>query len=152
MTESIENTNASGRFALPYLFSGQAQKEFFINEALTKIDCLLHPVIVGRMSAPPAQANNGDTWLVGPAPTAEWAGQEDSLAVYQAGTWLLIPPRFGLRVFDAENDQLMCYTTGWITALAPQAPQSGTNVDIELRQAFTELIEGLKTLGIFGVT
>ncbi|NMW32823.1 DUF2793 domain-containing protein [Altererythrobacter sp. RZ02] len=152
MTESTENMSNSGRFRLPFLFSGQAQKEFFINEALAKIDCLLHPVIGGILSAPPAQADDGDTWLVGPAPTGEWAGQDDSLAVYHAGTWQFIPPRFGLRVFDAGSNQPMHYTTSWTTAQAPQAPQSGANADIELRQAFTELIEGLKTLGIFGVT
>ena len=38
-------SETSGRFALPFLVPGQAQKEVFHNEALATVDALLHPAV-----------------------------------------------------------------------------------------------------------
>lgn len=43
------------RFALPHLYPGQTQKEWFHNEALQRIDVLLCPAVDGpAMTSPPA--------------------------------------------------------------------------------------------------
>ncbi len=44
MSDPVQFEGATPRFALPLLFAGQAQKEFFVNEALLRADMVLHGV------------------------------------------------------------------------------------------------------------
>ena len=46
--------NNSLRHQLPYLMVAQAQKEITHNEALARIDALLHPVVTDRLATPPS--------------------------------------------------------------------------------------------------
>ncbi|MGB7407193.1 MAG: DUF2793 domain-containing protein, partial [Pontixanthobacter sp.] len=51
--------DASPNYGLPFLFAGQTQKEFYVNEAHARIDMLLHPVVEGIADTPPADAQEG---------------------------------------------------------------------------------------------
>ncbi len=53
MPEPLNFADASPRFALPLLHSGQAQKELFVNEALMLSDALMHCLVCGEASSPP---------------------------------------------------------------------------------------------------
>lgn len=148
MTVPISFTSATARHGLPFLFAGQAQKEFFVNEAHARIDALLHPVIESVAENPPGSPAEGDCWLVGNAPTGAWAGHEGELAFHVQGSWLFAAPHDGMRLFDRSRGQTMYYRGGWNAASKPAAPAGGVTVDAEARAAITRLIEALSAAGI----
>ena len=149
MPDPISFTSASPRFGLPLLFAGQAQKEFFVNEAHCLTDALLHPSIEGEQSAPSPAPEDGQCWLVNDAASAEWSGQEGKLACWQAGAWLFITPRDGMAVFDKAQNQMIRFAGEWKRPTAPASPNGGENVDHEARVAISSLIAGLIEAGIF---
>jgi hypothetical protein len=148
MTDPITFTSASPRFALPLLFSGQAQKEAFVNEAHALVDALLHPAIEGTQDVPPADPEDGECWLVGNAPTGAWTDHSGALASFQAGSWAFAAPRDGLRLLDNSSGQLLLYRGGWQRPATPAEPSGGTTVDSEARTAIVALIEVLIESGI----
>jgi len=148
MPDPISFTSASSRYGLPLLFAGQAQKEFFVNQAHALIDTLLHPAIEGEADDPPAAPEEGESWLVGPAPAGAWAERAGCLASFQAGAWIFAEPRDGLRVFDRGTGQDIRYRGGWQRAVTPAAPAGGATVDSEARTAIAALIAALIAGGI----
>jgi len=148
MPDPISFTSASSRYGLPLLFAGQAQKEFFVNQAHALIDTLLHPAIEGEADDPPAVPEEGESWLVGPAPGGAWAERAGCLASFQAGAWVFAEPRDGLRVFDRGTGQDIRYRGGWQRAVTPAAPAGGVTVDSEARSAIAALIAALIAGGI----
>ena len=62
--------DVTARFALPVLKAGQAQKEVTHNEALARVDALLHPVVESMaLAVPPPAPEPGRGWLVAAAPS-----------------------------------------------------------------------------------
>jgi hypothetical protein len=148
MSDPITFASASPRFGLPFLFAGQAQKEFFVNEAHALTDALLHPAIEGEADAPPATPVAGECWLVGGTPTGAWTDHAGELASYQAGGWLFAAPRDGLRMLDRSTGQEVRYLAGWQRPATPAAPTGGTTVDAQARAAITDLIAALVAGGL----
>lgn len=148
MTDPIVFTSASPRYRLPLLFAGQSQKEVFVNEAHALADALLHPAVDGEADDPPAGPGEGECWLVGSAPTGAWSGHGGELASYQAGGWIFVAPRDGLRVLDRATGQDIRYLGGWQRTAAPVEPAGGTTVDVEARAALTSLMSALIAAGV----
>lgn len=150
MSDPISFESASARFSLPLLFAGQAQKEAFVNEALAVIDGLMHCAIEGQASTPPSTPIDGAAWLVGPGPTAEWAGKTGSIALRQLGQWLFAAPVDGMRILDRSSGQCIHrYSGAWRTASVPAPVTGGTVIDVEVRAALSALINALRQTGIF---
>ena len=152
MSDPIVFTSASPRFGLPLLFAGQSQKEAFVNEAHALTDALLHPAIEGEADDPPAVPAEGESWLVGAAPTGAWADHPGELASYQAGGWLFAAPRDGVRLLDRSTGQDVRYHAGWQRPATPATPAGGTTVDAEARAAIGELIGALIAGGLLAVS
>lgn len=151
MSDPFPFDSVSARFGLPFLFSGQAQKEAFVNEAHALADILLHCAIQGESATPPGAPAEGDTWLVGPAPTDAWAGQAGKLAGRQGGNWLFVAPRDGLRVHDLSTGQERFYRGGWQAPETPDAPTGGVVADVEARAAITAIVAALQQVGLFAL-
>lgn len=148
MTDIFTFASTTPRLGLPNLFTGQAQKEFTVNEALALIDALLHAAIDGEAAAPPSEPREGECWLVGSAPTGDWTGQPGQIACRQSGTWLFAAPVEGMTVYDRSAGQLIRFRDGWIRTASVAVPSGGEVVDVEARTAIGELIDNLNTLGI----
>ena len=148
MDEPVSFASTSPRFGLPLLFAGQAQKEFFVNEALCLTDALLHPAVEGEADAPPGLPVEGECWLVGADPTGAWAGQAGKLASHQAGNWAFASPRDGMRLLDRSTGQDIRFAGEWQRPQAPTTPSGGAMIDTEARDAIGQLIAALIAGGI----
>ena len=148
MSDPVTFDSISPRYALPLLYAGQAQKEIFVNEAVSRADALLHCAIEGESPTPPASPSNGDTWLVAAGASGAWAGQDGLLTCQQSGNWLFIAPRDGMRVLDRSNGQEALYFGGWQRAAVPLEPIGGSTVDDEARSAIVSLIAALRATGV----
>lgn len=136
------------RFALPLLYSGQAQKEIFVNESLLLADTLLHCTVRGEIAAPPENCEDGETWLVAPAATGVWSGRDGAIAMKNGHSWTFIEPRDGLRVLDLTRGATLLYLGHWRKPSVPVEPLGGTSVDGEARTAINDLVAALQALGI----
>lgn len=148
MSDPIVFASASPRFALPFLFAGQSQKEFFVNEAHALLDTLLHAAIEGEGNTPPATPAEGECWLVGETPTGAWADHPGELASYQVGGWIFAVPRDGMRLLDRATGQDIRFRDGWQRPATPLEPAGGATVDAEARAAIAGLIEVLIATGV----
>lgn len=148
MSEPFNFSNATPRFALPLLYTGQARKEVFVNEALMFADALMHSCVMGETATPPETSAEGDAWLVASGATGEWADAEGSVAVRSGTGWIFVAPRDGMRVFDRSRGAEMLFFGFWRKASLPVEPVGGTSVDGEARTAINDLVSALQALGI----
>lgn len=160
---------SSARFAFPFLVPAQAQKEFFHNEALAAIDCALHAAVEGAaLATPPSSPALGQTWIVAPDASAEWAGRTDMLAAWTSGGWRFLAPVAGMLAWNKAAEVWMRWTgEAWSEGTLPASalliggeqvvgprlpevpsPSGGTVIDAEARAAIGALIATLKSHGL----
>ncbi len=162
----------TARFALPLLQAGQAQKEIDHNEALTRIDAALHPLVRDAgIETPPASPAEGEAWLLGAAPTGDWAGRALTLAVFTGGGWRFVAPGVGMSVWSiAAGRYLRWDGGGWrdgelvgarlsiaglqvVGARAAAVPDAsgGTTIDTQARATLAALLAALRGHGLIAV-
>jgi hypothetical protein len=138
------------RHALPELFVGQAQKEITHNEALARIDALLHPEIQAVLTAPPpvlSEADNGKCWLVDDSASGIWAGKAGQIARWSAGSWRYLTPVHGMSAWHVIGNVRLFYIAGsWVEPAAIATPAGGTIVDAEARAAVAAILDHLRQI------
>lgn len=115
----------SSHLNLPYLEAAQAQKHVTHNEALRILDVLVQLAVLDKdLSAPPASPQDGQRWIVGPAPTGAWSGRAAHIAAWQDGAWRFSIPQAGWIAFVIDeatlyfwNGSVWASTQSAITAL-----------------------------------
>jgi hypothetical protein len=160
-------TDATPRFALPLLEPGQAQKEMFVNEAMTRLDVAVQAAAAGPLDAPPTDRQPGECWIVGDAPSGEWAGHAREVAGWTAGGWRFVAPREGMRLWLAPERGFALFSedawrighahgklfvegrqvVGLRSAAIPE-PEGGMVVDGEARAAIVAVLEALRGHGL----
>lgn len=164
MTES-----SSARLGLPYLASGQAQKDITHNEALALIDMGLAPAALSMdLGAPPADPAIGACWIVGEAASAEWSGEAGKLACRVAGGWRFLAAPDGMRVWLADRNLWAQRVGGTWSAgvehaaeiriggdavlgarkVAVVLPDGGATIDGEARAAIAAIVDRLRAHGL----
>ena len=108
----------------------------------------MHCDVEGEATAPPLTPVDGTSWLVGTPASGDWTGQEGNLACRQAGNWLYVTPRDGLRIVDRATGQERRYMAGWRIAEVPVEPSDGSVVDAEARAAILGLVAALREAGV----
>lgn len=143
MPESV-----TARHALPNLFVGQVQKEVMHNEALARIDALLHPVAEGRISTPPeglTETSDGLCWLISSSAVGIWSGRSDQIARWSGGSWRYLLPVAGMPLWLKSDAKRLFYINNvWHEPGAIAAPAGGTVIDTEARQAIQSILAYLR--------
>lgn len=148
MPEAPAFAERSVRFDLPFLFSGQAQREFYINESLARIDALLHPAVDGELAQPPSAPARGQAYIIAAAATGNWAGRTGQIASWDGQQWTYVAARPGMRVYDTTSRLVLRFRTAWERPASVANPQNGTVVDVEARAAITQLLDVLRKQGL----
>lgn len=161
--------SSTPRLALPFLTPGQAQKEFFHNEALQQLDTLVAAAVeVLPQNAPLSSPAPGACYIFGTAPSGAWAGKAGQMASYSAGGWRFLPPTDGQTVFVKSTGLRAEYRGGaWefgvmrtgsvmiggvevvsTRSAAIAGPSGGSTVDSEARTAIGEILAALRHHGL----
>ena len=148
MADPITFPSTTTNLALPLLFSGQAQKEFFLNQSISLIDAMLVATAVQTTGAPPTNPGEGECFIIDVAASGDWAGHEDEIAVRIGSDWHFVFPHNGMSVFDQEAGVKKQYNGGWVAASQVTQPSGGSTVDAEARAAISVLLGELQKLGI----
>lgn len=157
------------RLSLPFLTPGQAQKEFFHNEALQVLDA----VVAGAVeelprSDPPGSPAVGAAYIVGNLPTGAWTGKGQCLAAFTEGGWRFVPAFEGLNVQVKSTGTRASFRAGeWDfgslrgsklivdgqqvvgpreSAIEPAT--GGATVDAEARAAIGKILDTLRSHGL----
>jgi hypothetical protein len=122
----------SVHLTLPYLAAAQAQKHVTVNEALSRLDALVHLAVITRVLAtPPATPVDGDRYLLPASPTGVWTGQGGKIAIRLEGAWVFQSPREGFRLWVNDEDVLLSFNgTTWNAAGVPTTLQNMQMVGI----------------------
>ena len=149
MANPIAFPSTTVHLSFPLLFSGQAQKEPFINHAFSAIDALLTGVVNDSLSTPPSNPTEGSRYRIVDNATDELLGHDNDIAFQVGGAWEFVTPQEGMSIFDATARTSYFFAGVWETATEPSLPTGGSVVDSEARAALGILIEALRTAGIF---
>ena len=96
--------------------AGQAMKHVTVNEALLRLDALVHLAVKERSrNTPPLSPVAGDRYLVGAAPTGTFAGHTGAVASFDAGIWTFMTPGAGWRAYIAAESVMLVFDgTNWV--------------------------------------
>ncbi|WP_260596659.1 DUF2793 domain-containing protein [Sphingomonas endolithica] len=159
----------SARLQLPLLRAGQAQKELLHNEALTLVDLLAQPTVIGFAAETlPADPEPGEAWIVGTSPGGAWSGKAGCIAGWSTGGWRFVDPVEGMSAWVAEDQQIARYSRGtWsmgrlqgtsvtidgVAVLGAQQPaisdpSDGEIIDAEARVSIAAIVAALRSHGL----
>jgi hypothetical protein len=161
--------SSTGRFQLPFILPGQAQKELYHNEALTRIDAALHAAAEeAPLPVPPEAPQIGQSWLVAAGASGQWEQRDGQLATWTEGGWRFVAPQPGMMVW-VKTENLWRHWNGhaWGNGDMPAArlvigdqqvvgerqpaiisPSGGTTIDEEARAAVAAVIATLMSHGL----
>lgn len=113
---------------LPLIAASQAQPEVTHNLAVILATLALYGVEQVGLNTPPGAPAEGDSYVLGPAPTGAWSGKANKLAIYYGAAWRFLPDvdsdganiamgvdQEGMRVWSKNADAGFVWTgSAWV--------------------------------------
>ncbi len=104
------------RLGLPHILQAQAQKEVTHNQALTKLDVFVMPIVETITNIPPTNATGGNIYIVGTSPEGIFSDHANDLAQYSGGSWTFYTPITWMDVTLKETQSRMIYNgNSWVS-------------------------------------
>ncbi|MCA3647228.1 MAG: DUF2793 domain-containing protein [Methylobacterium sp.] len=123
---------------LPFILQGQAQKEVTHNEALIRLDALVHGSVRSRsLTTPPGSPVNGERWIVPSGATGVWAGQAGRIAHWNVNAWAFYVPLTGWRTHVEDERLTVVWTDGLWRDRIVGTPNGGAIRLVALEQELT---------------
>jgi len=117
------------RLKLGQLVDGQELDALTINEALIQLDAFTDICLKDKfVNTPPVSPADGDTYLLGGAPSGVWSGYAYKIAYCIDGAWRFYTPFDGLRAVLLTTGGFIYYHGGSWSDFAP--PPSGAEVSV----------------------
>ncbi len=102
---------ATPRLSLPLLAAGQAQKHVTHNDALTRLDALVHLTVDSRSAVtPPAVPTELSAFIIPSGATGAFAGRTDQIALFEDGGWTFLVPRAGWQAWVSDESEHHLWT------------------------------------------
>jgi hypothetical protein len=99
------------RLTLPLLAAGQAQKHVTHNDALTRLDALVHLAAQSRgQTTPPSSPGELAAYIIPVGGTGVFAGRADQLAIFEDGGWTFLSPRAGWQAWIEDEAEHHVWT------------------------------------------
>lgn len=97
-------SDLSPRLNLPYLLPGQAQKHVTVNEALLRLDNLVHLSVISRnIFTPPETPDAEDRYLVPVGAIGDWQHHVGDIAYHMDDTWQFLTPHTGWAIWISSE-------------------------------------------------
>jgi hypothetical protein len=120
------------------------------------------------LDVPPTDPREGACWIVGDAPSGDWAGQAGAIAGWSGSGWRFVGAAEGMAVWNRAAGAVARRTGGfWVTGLvtgealviggdqvvgarqpAIAPPEGGTTVDSQARASLAALLSALRVHGL----
>ncbi|RWX78911.1 DUF2793 domain-containing protein [Neorhizobium lilium] len=114
--------DTSPNLEMPFILPSQAQKHVTHNEALLRLDALVHLTILAEQPTPPPSPDEGACYLVAASAAGAWDGRQGRIACWQDGAWSFIQPRLGWRAWFAGIGRLKVFSgSAWQDIPLPQS-------------------------------
>jgi hypothetical protein len=115
---------------LPLVMPAQAQKHVTVNEALARLDALAQlRVVSSQLTAAPANASDGESYLVPGDAGGAWGGQAGKIAIWSNGGWIFVTPRIGWRAWDESRLAYRTFDgTDWIADALAISPSGAATL------------------------
>jgi len=95
---------------LPFILPAQAQKHITHNMAIQKLDVVVQlSALSASTGAPPASPNLGARYIVRAGASAAWAGQEDTIAIWDGSGWSFTTPMAGWRAHVLDQNATVVF-------------------------------------------
>ncbi len=108
--------------ALPELVAAQSQPHVPLNTALRRLDAVVQLSIIEVLNDPPASSPSppdGDSYIIGTAPTGEWAGRSGDIAFWAGNAWGYATPQLGWIAYNIDTGGHLTFIGGspatWVT-------------------------------------
>ncbi|MGH8520137.1 MAG: DUF2793 domain-containing protein [Gammaproteobacteria bacterium] len=101
--------------ALDEISASQSQKETSHNQALRQHEGRTVRALSKDLNTPPGSPADGDSYVIGPAPTGVWAGKAFQVAVFIGTAWVYWVPKEGVALWINDLDTSYVYDgAAWI--------------------------------------